>query len=152
VPEFGDLANEAAKAATHFGDYTVNAHYVVLTSINNKPDGFETQYCAWHSYTNMGPGGNPVPFSNMPYVADGFCGSYLVNPAPAGITDGVSIVFGHEQAETETDPLINAWYQGNVQEIGDKCAWTDLEDNPNAAGFPTQPLWSNAATSCIQSY
>jgi hypothetical protein len=152
TPSDSDLVNEAARAANHFGDYSVNDNYVLLTPISNKPDGFETAYCAWHSYTNAG--GNPVPFTNMPYVADGSfaCGSYFVNPAPGGITDGLSIVLGHEQAETETDPLLDAWFDTAGEEIGDKCAWIDLIDNPDAGGFPTQPLWSNATSGCVQSY
>ncbi|MEA2718422.1 MAG: hypothetical protein QOJ39_286, partial [Candidatus Eremiobacteraeota bacterium] len=37
-------------------------------------------------------------------------------------------------------------------ENGDKCAWVNLINNPNAGGYPTQPLWSNANNGCVQSY
>lgn len=70
-----------------------------------------------------------------------------------GTLDGVSIVGGHEQAETETDPQPDTgWLDASGSENGDKCAWTDLIDNSNAGGYPTQPLWSNASSSCVQSY
>ena len=70
-----------------------------------------------------------------------------------GTLDGVSIVFGHEQGETETDPQPNSgWLDSSGAENGDKCAWTNLINNPNAGGYPTQPLWSNATLSCVQTY
>lgn len=113
------------------------------------PSGFGQTYCAWHGAIQAK---GIVAFTNLPYMPDGgqICGAGDVNSP--GILDGVSIVEGHEQAETETDPQLNAWYDSNFEENGDKCVWMNLEDNPDAAGFPTQPLWSNASSSCVQSY
>jgi len=47
-----------------------------------------------------------IAFTNMPYVlnAGGGCGTDFVNPTPTGDLDGVTIVLGHEIAETPTDP------------------------------------------------
>jgi len=33
-------------------------------------------------------------------------------------------VIAHELVETVTDPLLNAWYNGNLSENSDMCAWT----------------------------
>jgi hypothetical protein len=149
-PTNNQLAAEAAAAAAHFGDYSVGASYVVALPHGISPGGFAHYYCAWHSTTSAN--GSTIAFTNLPYIPDaGYnCGAGSVNTP--GTLDGVSIVAGHEQAETETDPQINAWYDSSGQEIGDKCAWMNLEDNPYAGGFPTQPLWSNASSSCVQSF
>ena len=151
-PTQSQLAAEAAKAAAHYGDYSVNASYVVALPHGIRPSGFGTQYCAWHSATTVS-GKGTIAYTNSPYYPDvGYsCGAGSVNNP--GTLDGVSIVGGHEQAETETDPQPNSgWLDSGGSEIGDKCAWTGLEDNPNAGGYPTQPLWSNANNGCVQSY
>ena len=76
----------------------------------------------------------------------------------------MSIVLGHEIAETITDPYVNnlfnvgAWAgwvtdpitQGG-QEVGDLCAWQNIQKTlTNGQFFATQPLWSNQAQSCVQ--
>ncbi len=78
------------------------------------------------------------------------CGQGSVNTP--GTIDGVSIVAGHEQGEVEGDPFPSTgWTDASGAEIGDKCAWTGLQNNPNAGGFPTQPLWSNASNAGLAS-
>jgi len=153
-PSQSQTAAEAAKAAAHFGDYSTSASYVVALPHGIRPGGFATQWCAYHSTTNANHAS--IAWTNLPYMPDaGYsCGAYSVNSSGKGILDGVTIVGGHEQGETETDPQLDAWYDASGNENGDKCAWTNLENNPNAAGFPTQPLWSNASNggSCVQSY
>lgn len=150
-PRQSNLASEAKRGAAHFGDYTASASYVVVSPHGIKPSGFGTQYCAWHSSTTAT--GGTIAYTNLPYISDAgaSCGSGSVNNP--GTLDGVSIVGGHEQGETETDPQPNTgWLDSSGAENGDKCAWTNLENNPNAGGYPTQPLWSNATSSCVQSY
>ncbi len=150
-PTQSQMAAEAAKAAAHFGNYTSNASYVVAMPHGIKPSGFGTQYCAYHSSTSAS--GGTISWTNLPYLEDAgaSCGAGSVNSP--GTTDGVTIVSGHEQAETETDPQPNSgWLDSSGEENGDKCAWTSLENNPNAGGYPTQPLWSNANNGCVQSY
>jgi hypothetical protein len=144
------LAAEAAKAAAHFNDYSANASYIVATPHGVTPSGFGTQYCAYHSSTSTSHG--TIAWTNEPYIpaAGASCGAGSVNSP--GTLDGVSIVGGHEQAETETDPFPNSgWLDSSGAETGDKCAWIQLENNPNAGGYPTQPLWSNSANGCVQS-
>lgn len=150
-PRQSNLASEASRAAAHFGDYTASASYVVMTPHGIKPSGFGTQYCAWHSSTSAS--GGVIAYTNLPYIPDvgATCGAGSVNNP--GTLDGVSIVGGHEQGETETDPQPNTgWLDSGGAENGDKCAWTNLINNPSAGGYPTQPLWSNATSSCVQSY
>jgi uncharacterized protein YbbC (DUF1343 family) len=81
------------------------------------------------------------------------CGAFSVNKDASGLLDGVTIVLGHELAETQTDPLVGAgWYDGAGSEIADKCAWLNLRNVRFGApgSFPMQPLWSNNMTSCVQ--
>ena len=68
--------------------------------------------------------------------------------------DGVSIVGGHEFAETETDANPpSGWTDTAGAETGDKCAW--IQAGPGASAnvtlssgtFAVQSLWSNAANS-----
>jgi hypothetical protein len=152
IPQWNDLANVATQVAQQFGDYSINASYVVLTPHGVAPSGFPDTYCAWHS-SALANGGT-IAFTNLPYIPDaGYgCGANFVHPGAAGLADGVSVVLGHEQAEAETDPLLNAWYDSNGDEIADKCAWQDVTSNPNASGYLTQPLWSNRSASCVQYY
>ncbi len=151
-PSQSAMAAEAAKAAAHFGVQGLNVgSYVVAMPHGVKPSGFGTQYCAYHSTTTAS--GTTIAWTNLPYMSDAgaSCGSGSVNSP--GTEDGVTIVGGHEQGETETDPGAgNGWLDSSGAENGDKCAWTGLENNPNAGGYPTQPLWSNATSSCVQSY
>jgi hypothetical protein len=145
------MAAEAARAAAHYGDYSASAAYVVAMPHGIKPSGFGTQYCAYHSSTSAS--GGTIAWTNLPYMPDAgaSCGAGSVNSP--GTLDGVTIVGGHEQGETETDPQPNSgWLDSSGAENGDKCAWIGLENNPNAGGYPTQPLWSNASSGCVQSY
>ena len=76
---------------------------------------------------------------------------------------GITIVGGHEMAETMTDQFPNGgWLDSSGAENGDKCAW--ISSGPGAAAdinlstgtFPVQSLWSNAFSSgsggCVLSY
>jgi len=150
-PTQSQLAAEAAKIAGQTGDYTASASYVIALPTGVHPSGFGTQYCAWHSSTSAS--GGTIAYTNLPYMPDAgsSCGANSVNSN--GTLDGVTIVGGHEQGETETDPQPNTgWLDSGGSENGDKCAWTNLINNSAAGGYPTQPLWSNATSSCVQSY
>jgi hypothetical protein len=147
-PTQSQMAAEAKKAAAHFGNYSVNAQYIVAMPHGISPSGFKTQYCAYHATASTSNG--TISWTNMPYIPDAGsgCGAKSVT---GSVLDGVSIVGGHEMAESETDPHVNAWYDSSGEEIGDKCAWINLQDtNINGTDFPTQPLWSNAAHGCVQ--
>ena len=154
-PTQSQMAAEAVKAAAHFGDYTTSAQYIVAMPTGISPSGFKTQYCAYHTSTSAN--GSTISWTNLPYLPDAgtSCGAGSVTGSNL---DGVSIVEGHEMAESETDPQPNTgWLDSGGSENGDKCAWTNLQNtNLNGTSFPTQPLWSNAANGgaggCVQSY
>ena len=149
-PTSSNVGSEAQKAVSHFGYGGVNANYIVAIQSGNDPSGFRSSWCAWHSSESESEG--VVSFTDLPYQSDaGFsCGVGAVNNP--GTYDGFTIVGGHEEAETQTDPQPNSgWLDGSGSEIGDKCAWQNLEDNPNAGGYPTQPLWDNKIGGCAQS-
>jgi hypothetical protein len=173
------LGLQAAAAATHFGNITAaanrDASYVILSPHGGDPDQYQQQdFCAWHDYTGDSAlsGGAVTPpagygqlaFTNMPYVTDAgaACGEHFVRTDKAGQLDGVSIVVGHEYAETITDqepPF--GWTNQNAssvddgEEVADECAWI----LPGKSGgvfkltlatgtFAMQTIWSNSAGAC----
>ena len=151
APSDAQIQAEAASAANHFGTGTsVNVEIVVATPTGHSTPGFGSQWCAYHGKVAAKP---LVTYTDLPYIPDAgtTCGQGSVNGG-AGTLDGVSIVEGHELAESITDPLLNAWLDSGGNEIGDKCAWSGLGNvNLNGNVFPMQPLWSNAANGCVLS-
>lgn len=148
-PSQSQIAAEAAKiAGTNGGP---NNSYVVALPSGISPSGFKTQYCAYHSSTSAN--GTVISYTNLPYQSDAGTSCGVGSVTSPGYNDGFSIVGGHEQVETETDPQPNTgWLDGSGSENGDKCAWTNLQNtNLNGVSFPTQPIWDNAITGCAQS-
>jgi serine protease len=166
-PTQSQLAGEAVRAATHFNNTAAGSNdttqYVIATATHNSSRGFGTQYCAWHSSTSSSYGN--IAYTNMPYITDAgaSCGANFVNASSTGLTDGITIVGGHEFAETETDIFPNGgWLDGSGAENGDKCAWISSGQGASAnitlatGTFAVQSLWSNAFSSgtggCVISY
>lgn len=151
VPTDAQIRAEAAAAEAHFG-YKKNGNYMVATPHNHNSSGFGSQYCAYHSPTTSN--GGEISYSNIPYMTDAHqsCGENSVNPGTGGLLDGVSIVSGHEEAESVTDPQVNlhtAWTNNSFGEIGDICAWQGLGNITLSTGkFAVQPLWSNKTSTC----
>ena len=171
------LANEAIKAAAHFGNTTGYSnrytYYVILSPHGTDPDNYKSPtqgYCAWHDYTAdagvSSPYGN-LAFSNQPYNIDvgGSCGVNFVNAGTAGNLDGYTMTLGHEWHETMSDQFpAGGWtnqtggsYDG--QENSDECAWIV----PGVAGgaanitfstgtFAEQASWSNDTGACAISH
>jgi serine protease len=154
-PSQSNLAAEAVKAAGHFGNTTSSSNasvqYVIATASGNNASGFGTSYCAWHSSTSSQYGN--VAYTNLPYMTDAgpSCGA---NFNGLGGTAGITIVAGHEMAETITDQFPNGgWLDRNGEENADKCAWSSATSRQPMGGgtsFPVQPLWSNASSGCVQ--
>lgn len=140
-----DIANEAQIAAAHFGvadPIDAQVQVVVMTPHGVVPQGFESEYCGWHA--NVGA----LSYTLLPYVADAGqgCGAQSDDKYA-----GVSIVGGHELAEAITDPEPSSGWTGKGGEIGDKCAWYDIQRVPLVGASPyLQPLWSNLANACVQ--
>ena len=153
------LGQEAVTAAGHFGNTNAilnrNAQYVVVSPTGTHPDGFLSDFCAWHDWNrDVGAASSvgDIAFTNLPYVPDagGSCGTNFVNSGSAGSLDGVTIVEGHEYAETITDQNPRGGWTGPGDENGDKCAWISSGQGAAAdVGFTTgsfamQSTWSNS--------
>jgi serine protease len=159
-PTQWQLAGEAVRAAGHFGNTTgtsnASAQYVIATATRNSASGFGTSYCAWHSSASSTYGN--IAFTNLPYITDAgaSCGA---NFNGLGAKAGITIVEGHEMAETITDQFPNGgWLDSSGEENGDKCAWISSGQGASAnivlgsTNYPVQSLWSNAASGCVLSY
>jgi hypothetical protein len=124
-----------------------------------------TKYCAYHSY--FSPSGANMIYADMPYPTDP--GGWNCYDPPVGQTfpsgdvnaDANVNLISHEQQESVTDPLINAWLDTAGNEIGDVCAWQfgstfasggDLQINGHP--YSTQPEGDNhnlaaGGTGCV---
>jgi serine protease len=163
-----DIAAEAVLAAAHFGNTTATSNrsvqYVILSPTGTHPGGFNTRnanWCAWHDYNGDSTlvGGaaasayGDIAFTNMPYVTDmgTSCGANYVNAGTAGVADGVTIVEGHEYAETITDQNpAGGWIDTTGYENADKCSWVGVGGTGGAQNitlatgtFAIQGTWSN---------
>lgn len=154
------IAQEAARAATHFGDASVDAQYIIVSPTGTNPDGYldpTTGYCAYHDNTQDpafggAVSGPNVAYTNQPYSVDAGA-SYCSSFASPGILDGVGETISHEYAETLTDPYPSSgWTDARGNEIADKCDYLNA-DQPGAAEylplatgtFAVQGLWANLA-------
>jgi len=163
-PRQGQLAAEAVRAAAHFGNTAAGSNnttqYVINTATGNNASGFGTRFCAWHSSTSSSSGN--IAYTNMPYITDAgaSCGAGFNGLGP---TAGITIVGGHEFAETVTDQFPSTgWLDSGGAENGDKCAWISSGQGAVAnitlstGTFAVQSLWSNAfngnAGGCVLSY
>jgi hypothetical protein len=156
------LGTEAVHAAAHFGNTTAasnrNAQYDIVSPTGTNPDNYQGQgFCAWHdwngdSYVGVSSPYGDIAFTNMPYVTDAgaSCGENFVNSGSAGLLDGVSIVNGHEYAETITDQNpAGGWTNASGSENGDLCAWNSGPGAPaqnlslTTGAFAMQSTWGN---------
>ena len=160
------LAQEAQKAATHFGNNTQglnrDSQYFIVSPPGANPDNYRTGgFCAWHDDTADGSAisqtNGIVAFTNLPYLTDvgASCGQDFVNSGTAGTLDGVTIVGGHEYAETITDQFpAGGWTvpaSGSLAgyENGDLCAWITSGQGASSnltlttGTFAVQSTWAN---------
>jgi hypothetical protein len=158
------LGVEAVNAAAHFGNTTAASNrlsqYVIISPTGTNPDNYQGQgFCAWHDYNgdstlSGGPVSSPygdIAFTNLPYIPDAgaSCGANFVNSN--GPLDGVSIVEGHEYAETSTDQNPpGGWTDSGGSENGDKCAWItpgtpggSFDLSTGHGTFAVQTTWGN---------
>jgi hypothetical protein len=152
-PTLTDLQNEAKRAAAHFGDYDHNVQYVIALPPHHDDYRFPG-VCAWHAWVPVNAGVGGISYTSLDYMPDagyGRCGNNTVND----ILDGVTIVEGHEYAESVTNPFISytgpstaeGWDDSSYAsgEIGDKCMGVGGYQNSafSSGTFPVQSLWSN---------
>jgi serine protease len=167
------LANEAIKAAAHFGNTTAASnrytYYVILSPKGTNPDNYQGSYCAWHDYTADAGVSSPygeMAFSNQPYNIDSGagCGVGFVNSP--GTLDGWTMTLGHEWHETMSDQFPAGGWTNHVsgssyngQENSDECAWIAAGSTGGAANvvmgngtYTEQASWSNDTNSCAISH
>ncbi len=154
-PTDAQVAAEALVGVQHFG-YHANASYVVATPHGHSTSGFGSSFCAYHSATQYNS--QLVSYTNLPYMPDAghSCGSSIIT-APsdeAAVDEGVTIVEGHEYGESVTDPNPpSGWYNNQQGEIGDICAWQNIQNDPfRTNSWTAQPMFSNATQTCVHSY
>ena len=169
------LAQEAIKAAQHFGNTTPASnrysYYVIMSAHGDDPDNYESPtqgYCAWHDWngdTTLTGGAasssvGDVAFSNQPYNMDmgSSCGVGFVNSP--GTLDGWTMTLGHEWHEMMSDTFpAGGWTATSGQENSDECAWIAAGSAGGAANvsmstgtFTEQASWSNDTNNCAISH
>jgi hypothetical protein len=115
-----------------------------------------TEYCAYHgAITSVSPN---IIYANMPYGNLSVC-QVPGTPSPNGnaAADAVISVTSHEVTEAITDPLLNAWYTAQGNEIGDLCnfnygsnTWDGGKANQSWTGhfYEVQMEFDNHALAC----
>ncbi len=115
-------------------------------------------YCAYHGH--IGTGSTAIIYGNMPYADTSVC-QLPSEPSPNGDADGddAATITSHELTEAITDPLLNAWYSAQGNEIGDLCAydygtlgWDSGNANEmwNGHFYLLQQEFDNFASGCTQ--
>lgn len=143
-----------------------NGIYFVLTSADvNESSGFCTVFCGWHNHASLN--GTDIKYSfvgNSQRCGPGVCEVQTVGPNGTGGADGMANVMSHELNETLTDPDLNAWFDPNGQEVGDKCNFNFGPEftAPNGAkadialkgrNYLIQQNWLNSGSGgCTMSY
>ncbi len=121
-----------------------------------------TQYCQGVAAGTVFCGSSGTPAANPVGVLTAYWYDNT-SAAPSRPTAGITIVSGHEMAETMTDPFPSTgWLDSSGAEIADKCAWISSGQGASATitlstgKFAVQSLWSNAFNSdsggCVLSY
>jgi hypothetical protein len=171
----GDIQAEVERAiaANGWPNGGLNATFFVFTAKGVESCAGPTQctigtayptYCAYHSgfFASFS---DVIIYANMPYAgtwSSGFdytCGVVSLSPnLDADADEEISLV-AHEQFESVSDPLGDAWYDAADDEIADKCAYnfgTIASNGSNVTlnGDPylVQRMWSNAVSACALSY
>lgn len=150
-PTDAQIAAEALAAHNHFGA-TFEDLFVVATPQGRSTAGFGTEWCAYHDAHKFN---GHVYYVNLPYMPDAGsnCGANFISPPQdeSGTDEGVTIIGGYMEGDSVIDPDPNTgWWDGGN---GDDCAWVDVEnDQFGKNSYTMQPMWSNAAGGCVQTY
>lgn len=107
-----------------------------------------TAYCAYHGVIS---GSTPIIYANIPYGNPNVC-QIPGTPSPNGdpVADTAATAVSHELTEAITDPLLNAWYTAQGEEIGDLCAY---QYGPNTwDGNMANQMWNGNFYELQQEY
>ena len=137
----------------------INVEYFVFTPPNvgecfnatncfalpTEPEGI---FCAYHTFFN----GNTIyAYQPFNFSAGGNCTTQSVFPNGQAVDEQLSSTT-HEMFESNTDPLLNAWFgtAGLSDEVADKCAFNYGYVAPTGTNivlmgnpFQLQQMWSN---------
>ena len=118
-----DIQNEVTNAQNVNGWTSDITHVFFVFTAQNETicSGSEcsfTTFCGYHSFF-----GTNTIYAAMPYVG-GVQGCNTPSSPNNDDADSTINVASHEQMESATDPLLNAWTDASGQEIGDKCNFT----------------------------
>ena len=109
-------------------------------------------FCAYHSYIAPGTA-SEIIYADIPFSLldsgdakgcqdDGNSGIQQPNPDNAGgnntetrFADVALKYISHEYIEAATDPLLNAWFDANGLEIGDKCNGVTPDEKEDGIGY-----------------
>jgi hypothetical protein len=125
---------------------------------------FDNFFCAYHGY--LGSGGTLLLYGAMPYLsARPSCppGEHP-NSSVSNTGDDELSALSHEANEMITDPLLDAWYDGDEMENADKCRHTADDFGVPLGGsagslfnqligahpYYLQQEWGNGAGGCEQ--
>lgn len=154
-----NIQQEATKAISKNG-WTANGHNIFLVFTakgENICVSFGCAFSSWCAY--HGAFGKTI-YATMPYVGTSLNTCWTGGKSPNGDVDADAEinVTSHEQIEAATDPHLNAWYDSSGQEIGDKCAWTFGNINPDGSNvnwngheYIVQREWDNHISNCTLS-
>ena len=117
-----------------------------------------TVYCAYHSFFNIA--GTPVIYGNEPYGETSVC-QFPGTPSPNSDAeaDAAASIASHELTEAITDPLLNAWFTAQGNEIADLCSYTYGVNTWNAGKanqmwnghyYELQQEYDNHKAACVQ--
>lgn len=171
APSSAQLKAEAGKESPHhYG--SVPASIIVVTPPGTVPaPDAAAGTCGQHTwFTSPSPSDFDMPLIDIPYgyiVKTHGCGWNLKQ----GVAGALSVVAGHEWAESATDPYINSALAAGLgsgwatagkhpEEVGDLCGPLLLlghfhqhvfQLKLRTGTFVMQQLWSNAAGKCVSS-
>ncbi|HEY6764784.1 MAG TPA: hypothetical protein VI386_08425 [Candidatus Sulfotelmatobacter sp.] len=101
-----------------------NGVYFVLTSSDvDETSGYCRKYCGWHNHTDIDAVDIKVAFVGNPDRCPSACEEQVESPNGNSGADAMASIMALETNEAINDPDLNAWYDANGNESGDKCMW-----------------------------
>jgi hypothetical protein len=103
--------------------------YMVLTSGDvdqtTSTGSFGQSFCGWHDHSFQFLFFRDIKFGfvGSPDRFDSCIAQSPESPNGSITADSMASAIAHEIGETVTDPDLNAWFDANGNENGDKCAW-----------------------------